>query len=334
MASAKPVMLSAVQPTNRLTLGNYLGAIRRWVEHQEAHQCLFFAVDLHSLTTPQDPQALREQTYFAIASYMACGIDPTKSILFVQSHVPEHAELNWILTCMASMGELHRMTQFKDKSAKLEGKNIGAGLFTYPVLMAADILLYDTAFVPVGEDQKQHVELTRDLALRFNHRCGKDIFRVPQPMIAKVGARIMDLQHPDMKMSKSDSAAEGAVYLGDTDKDIERKFKRAVTDSGSVITADPAQAGVHNLLTIQAVLTGHPVDALAQSYTGKMYGHLKVDTAQMVQAALKPIRDQTQAYLGDRVELDRILAKGAEKARTLAHAKLRQVKEALGLVLS
>lgn len=330
--SQPPVMLSAVQPTNRLTLGNYLGAIRRWVENQNDHRCLFFAVDLHSLTVAQDPKALREQTYFAIASYLACGIDPDKSILFVQSQVPEHAELNWILTCMASMGELNRMTQFKDKSAKLEGKNIGAGLFTYPVLMAADILLYDTDVVPVGEDQKQHVELTRDLAQRFNHRYGAEVFKIPQPLIAKVGARIMDLQNPEAKMSKSESAADGAIYLNDPDKDIERKCKRAVTDSGSQITADPAQAGVHNLLTIQAVLTGKTVERLAQDYTGKMYGHLKIDTAQIVTAALRPIREKTQELLADRGELDRILARGAEKARNLAHKKMTLVKETVGCV--
>lgn len=333
---SKPVMLSAVQPTSMLTLGNYLGAIRRWVEYQEQHRCLFFAVDLHSITVRQDPKALREQTYFAIASYLACGIDASKSSVFVQSHVKEHAELNWILTCFATMGELNRMTQFKDKSAKMDGseKSVGAGLFVYPVLMAADILLYGTDVVPVGEDQKQHVELTRDLAIRFNHAYGKEIFKVPQPMIAKVGARIMDLQDPTMKMGKSSSTADGAIYLSDSDKDIEKKFKRAVTDSGSQITADPQQSGVHNLLTIQSVLTGTSVDALAASYQGKMYGHLKIDTARMVSETLSPIRTKTQEYLKDKGELDRILSRGAQQAREIASAKLAQVIDCIGFVSS
>jgi len=327
----KQTMLSAVKPNHYLTLGNYLGAIRNWVKMQADYKCIYFAVDLHSITVRQDPEVLREGTYRAIAVYLAAGLDPQNCLFFVQSHVPEHAQLSWILNCFAYMGELNRMTQFKDKSTQA-GKNIPVGLFTYPVLMAADILLYDTHQVPTGADQKQHIELTRDLALRINHYYQKDLFQIPEPMIPRVGGRIMDLQNPERKMGKSDSSENGAVYVFDSDKQIEKKIKRAVTDSGSEITWDPQKPGVQNLLTIQSALSGRSPEELVESYEGKQYGHLKVDTAQEVVATLGPLRDEAQRLLQDRGELDRILKEGAQKARALAGPKVEEVQKTMGFV--
>ncbi len=327
----KKIMLSAVQPSNRLTLGNYLGALKNWVSLQKEYDCIFFAVDLHTITLRQDPEELREQTYRAIATYLAAGIDPESATLFVQSHVPEHAELAWVLGCFTYMGELGRMTQFKDKSAK-EGQNIGAGLFTYPVLMAADILLYQTNWVPVGEDQKQHIELTRDLALRMNHLYGKDLFTLPEPSIAKVGARIMSLQNPAAKMSKSDPDTNASVFLNDTDDQIVKKIKRAVTDSGSEVTYDDQKPGVKNLLDIQAAITGKPISEIVASYTDKGYGHLKVETADIVVQAIRPIRARVEEIMKDRGALDKLLKKGAEHARVRAGATLTKVYDRVGFV--
>lgn len=326
---AKKTMLSAVQPTNGLTLGTYLGAIKNWVRLQSEYRCLFFAVDLHAITVRQDPKELRALTLRAIATYLAAGIDPKHALLFVQSHVPEHAELAWVLNCYAYMGELSRMTQYKDKSAK-QGQNIPVGLFAYPTLMAADILLYRTHLVPVGEDQKQHIELTRDVAIRMNNLYGDDTFVVPEPYIPPVGARIMSLQDPAAKMSKSDPDPNSCIYLTDANDVIVKKLKRAVTDSGSEITDDPAKPGVRNLLTIQSAITGKNVQDLVAAYVGKQYGHLKVETAELVAATVGPIRDRAQALLQDETHLAKILADGAAQARELAAKQLRLVYERVG----
>lgn len=325
-------LLSGMQPTNQLTIGNYIGALRNWVELQAQYRCFFIAVDLHSITVRQDPKLLREQTYYLIAAYIAAGIDPSRCLLFAQSHVAEHAELAWILTCHASMGELSRMTQFKDKSAR-HGQHIPVGLFSYPVLMAADILLYDADLIPVGEDQKQHIELTRDLAERMNGLYGPGTCKLPTPFIGKVGARVMSLQNPEAKMSKSDENPHAAVFLTDSDDEIRKKFKRAVTDSGSVIRFSPAdQPGVSNLLSIQSALTGETTDALVEKYQGKQYGHLKVETAEIVVAKIGPLRDRIRALMADKGELDRILRHGAREAREVAAATLRRVYERVGLI--
>ena len=336
MMSQKRVVLSAVQPTNQIHIGNYLGAIRNWVQYQDEYDCIFFAVDLHSITSAkkQDPAELRDNTYRAIATYIACGIDPNKSTLFVQSHIHQHAELAWVLTCHSSMGELSRMTQYKDKSQK-EGTHIPTGIFTYPVLMAADILLYNTHLVPVGEDQKQHLELARDLAERMNSSYPVDkhpLFVVPQPMIQKIGARIMSLQDPDAKMSKSDLTPGGCVFLTDTDKEIEKKFKRAVTDSGTEVSAEEQTAGIRNLLQIQACILGEDYNAALARYIGKQYGYLKIDTANTVINAIRPIREKTEEILKDRTELDRILKVGREAARARAEKQLNEVYKRIGFI--
>ncbi len=330
MTAPKKTMLSAVQPSNRLTLGNYIGALRNWAQLQKDYDCVFFAVNLHAITQRQDPKELREQTRRAVATYIAAGIDPKEATLFIQSEVPQHAELAWVLNCYCYMGELGRMTQFKDKSAKA-GENIPVGLFTYPVLMASDILLYDTDLVPVGADQKQHIELTRDIAIRMNNAYGADTFRVPQPVIPQVGARIMSLQDPTAKMSKSDPDPNGSVYLNETDDQIRKKLKRAVTDSGSEITDDESKPGVRNLLTIQSALTGKPVSEIVASYAGKQYGHLKVDTAEIVVQSVSPIRAEADRLMAEKSFLDQILQTGAEKARIRAAKTLKRVYEHLGL---
>lgn len=326
----KKVMLSAVQPSNKLTLGNYLGAIKNWVQLQRNYDCLFFAVDLHSITVRQDPKELREQTYQAIATYIAAGIDPIEATLFVQSHVPAHAELSWILTCHTYMGELSRMTQYKDKSAK-QGQNIPAGLFVYPMLMAADILLYGTHLVPVGEDQKQHIEITRDVAIRMNHLYG-DLFVIPEVYIPPVGARIMSLQNPTSKMSKSDPDPHSSIYLNDSNEQILKKVKRAVTDSGTQISYEDTKPGVKNLLNIQAAITGKKVEDLVASYEGKQYGHLKVETAEIVAQAVGPLREQVNQLMSDRGYLEKILKEGAQKAQDRAQQTLNRVYDQMGFI--
>ncbi|MFZ9595878.1 MAG: tryptophan--tRNA ligase [Bdellovibrionia bacterium] len=330
MSDAKKVLLSAIQPSNRLTLGNYLGAIRNWLELQKNYDCLFFAGDLHTITVRQNPSELREQTYRIVATYLAAGIDPNHATLFLQSHVPEHSELAWVLGCFASTGELNRMTQFKDKSAK--EKNTSAGLLTYPLLMAADILLYQTHLVPVGEDQKQHIELTRDLALRLNHTYQKPLFTLPEAFSPKIGARIMSLQNPTAKMSKSDPDPNGAIYLTDTDEQILKKMKRAVTDSGQEITDDPAKPGIQNLIQIQSAITGKTPEQVVAHYAGKQYGHLKLETAEHVIELLRPIRTRTDELLGDLTHLDTTLKKGAQEARLRAQKTLSEVYHTIGLV--
>lgn len=322
-------LLSAIQPSNKLTLGNYLGALKNWIHLQNDYDCLFFVVDLHAITLRQDPKELREQTYRAVATYLAAGLNPDRATIFVQSHVPEHAELAWVLGCFGYMGELSRMTQFKDKSSK-QGANIPVGLFTYPLLMAADILLYQTQLVPVGADQKQHVEITRDLGERLNNAYKQKLFEIPEPYIPPVAARVMSLQNPLVKMSKSDPDPQSAVYLNDTDDVMRKKLKRAVTDSGSEITLSDEKPGVRNLLEIQAALTGKSPQELVAAYAGKQYGHLKVDTGEAVVAALGPLRAETDRILSDRAELDRILARNAERARERARKTLVRVYDAIG----
>jgi tryptophanyl-tRNA synthetase len=328
----KKVLLSAVQPSNRLTLGNYLGAIKNWVELQNDYDCLFFAVDLHTITVRQNPKELREETYRALATYLAAGVRPESATLFIQSHVSEHAELAWIFNCFVSMGELSRMTQFKDKSAKQEGQTVSAGLFAYPLLMAADILLYQTHLVPVGEDQKQHIEITRDIAIRMNHIYGEDLFTVPEIFHPPFGARIMSLQNPSAKMSKSDPDPSGALYLTDTDEQIRAKLKRAVTDSGTEVTYDSAKPGVKNLIDIQSALLKKKPDEIVEIYRGKQYGHLKLGTADCVIEAIRPIRQETIKLLAERSYLDDLLKKGAQQAKQKAQATLRKVYDRIGFV--
>lgn len=325
------VMLSAVQPSQFLTLGNYLGALKNWVKLQKDYECIFFAVDLHTITVRQDPQALREQTYQALATYIGCGIDPKEAILFVQSHVPEHAELAWIFNCFTYMGELSRMTQFKDKSGR-QGQNVSAGLFCYPTLMAADILLYQTHLVPVGEDQKQHLEITRDIAVRMNQVYGNDLFTVPEIYTPPVGARIMSLQNPTAKMSKSDPDPNSAIFLSDSSDQIQKKLKRAVTDSGSDISYSPEKPGIQNLIDIQSAITEKTPEAIVASYAGKQYGHLKLETAEIISNSLAPIRGRTQELLADRAYLDTILKQGAERAREKARKTLSQVYDRIGFI--
>lgn len=346
----KKVVLSGVQPTSSLTLGNWLGAIKNWVPLLDSHDCLFSIVNQHAITSPQDPKELREATYRVGASYIACGIDPAKAPIFVQSHVPEHTELAWILGCNTWMGELDRMTQFKDKSRKQDDesqrkKMIGAGIYFYPVLMAADILLYDANLVPVGHDQKQHIELARDIAIRMNNFTRSDLakmiagqetkkalFTIPEPMIPPVGAKIMSLQDPEAKMSKSDPIPNATVFLTDSNDDIVKKFKKAVTDSGTTIEYSDEKPGVKNLLSIQAAILGKKPEEIAKSYDGKMYGHLKGETAEIVANAVAPIREEVTKLMADKVELDKIFKAAAEKARARASKKMRQVNEALGLI--
>jgi tryptophanyl-tRNA synthetase len=322
-----------MQPSGEsLHLGNYLGALVNWVKTQDDYENLFFIPDMHAITVPQDPVELRGRTRRTAAQYIAGGIDVAKSILFLQSHVPEHAQLAWVLNCITGFGEASRMTQFKDKSAKGGQEMASVGLFTYPVLMAADILLYRPVGVPVGDDQRQHVELARDLAKRFNHRFG-DTFTVPEPFIQKEGARIYDLQNPTAKMSKSASGPNGLINLLDEPKVTAKRIKSAVTDTGTVIAHDREnKPGVTNLLEILSTLTDTPVGALVDGYQGRMYGHLKADVADAVVARLEPIRARTLELLDDPAELDRLLAHGAAKAREIASVTLADVYNKVGFL--
>ncbi|RTE85718.1 MULTISPECIES: tryptophan--tRNA ligase [Gammaproteobacteria] len=330
---SQPIVLSGCQPSGQLTLGNYMGALRQWVTMQDDRDSYFMLVDLHAITVRQDPKALREATLDGLALYLACGLDPEKSTLFLQSHVPEHSQLAWVLNCYTQMGELNRMTQYKDKSQKQES-NMNAGLFTYPVLMAADILIYGANEVPVGNDQKQHLELARDVATRFNNIYG-DVLVVPEPFIPEHGARIMSLQDPTKKMSKSDENANNFIGLLEEPKKIAKKIKRAVTDSDEQarIYFDPEEkAGVSNLLTILSGATGKSIDQLVPEYEGKMYGHLKGDVADAVVALLEPIQEKYKALREDRAVLDKVMKTGAEKAQAKAQSTLRAVYDAVGFV--
>ena len=323
-----PRVFSGIQPSGELNLGTYLGALRRFASDQATSTSYFCIVDLHALTVPQDPVVLQRRTLETVALYVASGLDPDACTLFVQSHVAAHTELAWLMECTVSMGELRRMTQFKEKSERQEF--VSAGLFTYPALMAADILLYDTDRVPVGDDQRQHLELTRDAAERFNSRYGPT-FTVPVADIPRVAARVMDLQEPTRKMSKSIESAQGTVLMLDDPKDIERKFKRAVTDNDAEVRYDPAtKPGVSNLLGILAAATGGDPAKLADSYT--QYGPLKADTAAAVIDALGPIQARYHELMGDRAALSAIVDRGAAKARAVAEVTLARARDAVGLL--
>ncbi len=320
---------SGIQPTGDLHLGNLLGAVSRWVRDQHEQEAVFCVVDLHALTLPQDPAVLRERTISLTALLVACGLEPEVCTLFVQSHVPEHTRLAWLMECTASFGELSRMTQFKDKSSRAEFTS--AGLFTYPALQAADILLYDTDVVPVGDDQRQHIELARDLAQRFNSRAGRDVLVVPKHVIPPVGARIMDLQEPGNKMSKSLDSPQGTIQVLDDPKDIEKKVKRAVTDADGEVRFDPeSKPGVSNLLSILGAATGRDPVELAGDYT--MYGPLKSDTADALVAMLEPIQTRYAELVEERGTITSILHTGAAKARSIASSTLGRVHDAVGLL--
>jgi tryptophanyl-tRNA synthetase len=332
-ASGKPRVVSGVQPSaDSLHLGNYVGAVRNWVDMQDDNECVFFVADLHAVTTDQDPATLAQRTRVTAAQYIAAGIDPERSTLLVQSHVPEHAQLAWALNCITGFGEASRMTQFKDKSAKQGAENATVGLFAYPVLMAADILIYQAHQVPVGEDQRQHLELTRNLAQRFNARYG-DTFVVPEAKILAESAKVYDLQNPTAKMSKSAAAENGLVRLLDPAKKNAKKIKSAVTDDGTEIRFDrEAKPGISNLLTIYSALTGRPVDDVVAEYEGRMYGHLKVGLSEVVTETLEPIRSRAHELLDDPAELDRLLAAGASRAREVAAGTVAAVYERTGFL--
>ncbi|MCL1868820.1 MAG: tryptophan--tRNA ligase [Promicromonosporaceae bacterium] len=333
---SRPRILSGMQPTDgSLHLGNYIGALRQWVALQDDFDALYFVADLHSLTVNPDPALLRERTRRTAAQYLAAGVDPERSVLFVQSHVQEHAELGWLLQCQTGFGEASRMTQFKDKSAKQGSEGTTVGLFAYPMLMAADILLYDSALVPVGEDQRQHLELTRDLAERLNARFGEGTAVVPDAHIVKGGAKIQDLQNPSAKMSKSSSGGKGVVWLLEDPKKAAKAVKGAVTDADETygVRYDPAtKPGVSNLLTIFSAVTGRDVDAIAAEYDGRGYGYLKVDLADAVVAFLAPFQERAATYLADPAQLDKVLADGAARAREIARPVLDRVYDRFGLL--
>ncbi len=330
---ARPRVLSGIQPTaDSFHLGNYLGALRQWVSLQEEHRPFFFVADLHAITAGHDPALLRERTRRAAAQLLAMGVDPDRSAVFVQSQVPEHAQLSWVLQCLTGFGEARRMTQFKDKSAKQGEGAASVGLFAYPVLQAADILLYRPHYVPVGEDQRQHLELTRDLAQRFNTRFART-FRLPEPYILEATAKIHDLQDPTAKMSKSASSPAGIIDLLDDPRTSAKKIRSAVTDSGSEVRYDPAtKPGVSHLLSLLATLTGEAVPDLEQRYAGRGYGDLKKDLAEAVVDLATPFRDRTLALLEDRDHLDAVLARGAAEAREVAAGTLADVYEQVGFL--
>ncbi|MEP6944745.1 MAG: tryptophan--tRNA ligase [Acidobacteriota bacterium] len=324
----KKRIFSGAQPTGQLHIGNYLGALKNWVALQDEYESFYCIVNLHAITLPQDPKTLRQKTLDLARIYLAAGVDPEKATVFIQSDVPEHAELTWILSCMGRMGELERMTQFKDKG-KGNAERAGVGLFTYPILMAADILLYQTDLVPIGQDQKQHLELTRDLAERFNRDFG-ETFVVPEAFIPPVGAKIQSLQDPSKKMSKSDENSAGAIFLMDDADTITKKVKRAVTDSGTEINFDENRPAIKNLLTIYQLLSGKTADECIAHFAGKGYGQFKGELAETVVEFLRPFQERVHNY--DDESLKAILAKGAEKARATASETLRDVYQKVGIL--
>jgi tryptophanyl-tRNA synthetase len=330
--SQRPRVFSGMQPTaDSLHLGNYLGALRQWVALQEDHECVYCVVDQHAITVEHDPEVLRRRTRVTAAQYLAGGVDPERSILFVQSHVPEHAQLQWVLSCLTGYGEASRMTQFKDKSARQQLDRVTVGLFTYPILQAADILLYHADQVPVGEDQRQHIELTRDLAQRFNSRFG-DTFTLPEPYIVKETAKILDLQTPEKQMSKSLGGSGCLSLLDDVAVNVKR-IRSAVTDSGREVVYDPAgKPGVSNLLTILGTLTGRDPKVVADDYVGRGYGDLKKDTGEAFAAFVTPFHDRVRDLLADPAELDRLLDAGADRASAMASATLATVHDRVGFL--
>ncbi len=327
----KKTILSASTATGDLTLGNYIGAINNWRQLQEQYNCYYMVADLHALTVKQDPTALRERCLSFYAQYLALGLDPEKNTIFMQSHVPEHAELAWILNCLTPMGYLNRMTQFKEKSQK-NLKNINAGLFSYPVLMASDILLYQADLVPVGEDQKQHLELCRDIVTFFENRYGEGVLTMPEPYIGKVGARIMSLQDPTKKMSKSDENVNAFVSIIDTPKKMAKKLKGAVTDSGTEVKFSDDKPGISNLMTIYSVLSGQTIEQIEKDYEGKMYGHLKVDLADLVVETLRPVQEKYHDLMNNKDYLTGVINKNGLRAKEKANRTLKDVYDKVGLV--
>ena len=328
--SNKPILLSGIQPSGHLCIGNYLGALKNWVSLQDSHDSIFLVVDMHALTVKQNPAELRQRCLSYVAQYIACGIDPDKSIIVIQSHVPQHAELMWVLSSLTYMGELNRMTQFKDKSKK-HGANINAGLFTYPVLMASDILLYQADLVPVGADQKQHLELARDLAVRFNTQYS-DTFVVPEPYIPKAGARIMSLQDPEKKMSKSDENLNNLIAILDTPDVIKKKIKGAVTDSGKEVKVDKSRPGISNLVNMYSLITGTTVQAVEKQFEGKLYSDFKSELGNVTAEYLEPIQQKYAEISKDKTYLESVLTKGAESAYYRARKTLTKVYRKVGFI--
>ena len=326
----KPIVFSGIQPTGKLTIGNYLGAINNWLPMAKTHNCIYSVVDAHAITVRQDPKELREATFRVLATYIAAGLDPNESILFIQSHVPQHFELAWVLNCYTMFGELSRMTQFKDKSSK-NADTINAGLFTYPVLMAADILLYQTDDVPVGIDQKQHVEIARDIANRFNGVYG-ETFKMPNPVIGKQSAKIMSLQDPLKKMSKSDENERSNILLTDTDAQIMKKFKSAVTDSLASVKYCDEQPGIQNLMTIYSIATGLSFDEIERNFEGKGYGDFKTAVGESVCDMLRPVREKTDDLLKNKDYLESVYKDGALKAQRIAQRTLDKVHKKIGFI--
>ncbi len=326
----KKIVFSGVQPSGELTIGNYIGAIKNFAGLQDEFNCYYCIVDLHAITVPQVPKDLRKRSLDVLSLYMACGIDPERSTLFIQSHVPAHTELSWVLNTITYMGQLNRMTQFKEKSRKSD-ENLNAGLFTYPVLMAADILLYQADLVPVGEDQKQHLELARDLAERFNYRYS-DTFTVPEPMITEFGARIMSLQNPESKMSKSDADSNAFILILDDKDTIRRKIKRAVTDSLGVVAYSDEQPGLKNLINIYSVFSNDNVDTILNRYDGQGYGKFKEDLAEVVVEGLSPIQQKYNDLINNKDYLEKIYKEGAERAEYAALKTLRKVYKKVGFI--
>ncbi len=329
--SNKPVLLSGISPSGNLTIGNYIGALKNWVKMQKEYDCLFVLVDMHAITVRQEPQALRSRCLSFIAQYLACGIDPKKSTLFVQSHVKAHTELTWILGCYTYMGELNRMTQFKDKSKK-HPTNINAGLYVYPVLMAADILLYQTDIVPIGDDQRQHLEITRDIAIRFNNLYGK-AFKIPEPYFPKIGARIMSLLEPAHKMDKSDNNADNYIALLDEPPTIINKIRAAVTDSGTEIKMSEVKPGISNLIAIYSALSEKSLQEIEEAYIDKNYMTFKKNLGEMIVEKLRPIQDEYQRLMKNKDYIYKILKQGAQEATRRAEETLKRVYEKVGFIL-
>ncbi|WP_314331459.1 tryptophan--tRNA ligase [Selenomonas noxia] len=329
-ASRRRIILSGIQPTGTFTLGNYLGAVKSWRQLQEEYDCYYFVADLHALTVYHDPAARRKASREAFALLLACGLDPTKSLVFIQSHVPAHAQMAWMLSCLSPFGDLSRMTQFKDKSAK-HPEDINAGLFTYPALMAGDILLYQADYVPVGADQTQHLEFTRNIAARFNHIYG-ETFRLPEGYFPKTGARVMSLAEPTAKMSKSDENAKATIFILDDEKTILKKFKSAVTDSEALVAFREGKDGINNLMTIYSAVTGKSMEAIADEFSGKGYGDFKTAVGTVVAEELREIRENYARLLKDAAYLDAAIMDGTERASQIAEKTLRKTMRKMGLV--